>query len=392
MQEESYSLNPYKNKLMKPKFFIIVTVSDSLPFFKGQVNVLKEDFSISLVSNPGVHLEEMSHEYEVSKFPVNMEREISPLKDLKSFFKLLVLFLKEKPKLVHANTPKASLLAITAAWFARVPARVYYVHGLRYQSIRGRKKTLLVFMERITCWFATDIIAVSKGIKKVLKTDNITSKDIVIIGNGSVNGIDTSYFKSDEVMSIKDDKLKPSDFVFGFVGRMVKDKGLEELVLAFQKLSKTSKNIKLLIVGGFEESVNLSKEIINSIYEDPNILYVGPQKDVRPFFKAMDVFVLPSYREGFGIVLIEAGAMNIPAITTNIAGCNEVIIDNQTGFLIKPKDINDLFDKMKYVVDNKDQMKIMKENARRSVHNRYSQDIVWKNAKETYLKIIKKHV
>ncbi|MFE7088918.1 glycosyltransferase family 4 protein, partial [Sphingobacterium spiritivorum] len=362
--------------MIKPKFFIITTISDSLPFFKGQLNVLKKEFSISLVSNPGVHLQEMSLEYEVSKFPIEMEREISPLKDLKSFFKLLVLFLKEKPQLVHANTPKASLLAIMAAWFSRVPARVYYVHGLRYQSILGRKKTLLMLMERITCWFATDIIAVSNGIKETLISDNITSKDVIIIGNGSVNGIDTSFFNPDKVIKAKDDKLKPDDFVFGFVGRLVKDKGLEELVLAFQKLSKLSKNIKLLIVGSFEENMTLTKETINSIYKDPGILYVGPQKDVRPYFKAMDVFVLPSYREGFGIVLIEAGAMKIPSITTDITGCNEVIIDNQTGFLIKSKDINDLFSKMKYVLDNKNQMTMMKENARHSVHNRYSQDIV----------------
>lgn len=377
---------------MKPKFFIITTVSDSLPFFKGQLNVLKKDFTVSLVSSPGVHLEEMGQEYDVSKFPIKMEREISLLKDLKSFFKLLVLFLKEKPKLVHANTPKASLLAIIAAWFSRVPARVYYVHGLRYQSILGKKKILLMLMERMTCWFATDVIAVSNGIKETLISDNITSKNIIIIGNGSINGIDTSYFNPDKVIEIKDDKLKPSDFVFGFVGRLVKDKGLEELILAFQKLSKTSKNIKLLIVGAFEENMTLSKEIIDTLYKNPNILYVGPQKDVRPFFKAMDVFVLPSYREGFGIVLIEAGAMKIPSITTDIAGCNEVIIDNKTGFLIKRKDVKDLFEKMKYVVENKHQIKMMKENARDSVHNRYSQDTVWKDAKETYLKIIKNHV
>ncbi|MDN3707765.1 glycosyltransferase family 4 protein [Myroides ceti] len=377
---------------MKPKFFIITTVSDSLPFFKGQLNVLKKDFTVSLVSSPGVHLEEMGQEYDVSKFPIKMEREISLLKDLKSFFKLLVLFLKEKPKLVHANTPKASLLAIMAAWFSRVPARVYYVHGLRYQSILGKKKILLMLMERMTCWFATEVIAVSNGIKETLISDNITSKNIIIIGNGSINGIDTSYFNPDKVIEIKDDKLKPSDFVFGFVGRLVKDKGLEELILAFQKLSKTSKNIKLLIVGAFEENMTLSKEIIDTLYKNPNILYVGPQKDVRPFFKAMDVFVLPSYREGFGIVLIEAGAMKIPSITTDIAGCNEVIIDNKTGFLIKRKDVKDLFEKMKYVVENKQQIKMMKENARDRVHDRYSQDTVWKNAKETYLKIIKNHV
>lgn len=377
---------------MKPKFFLISTISDSLPFFKGQINVLKEYFTVSLVSNPGSHLKEMSNEYNVRKFPIRMEREISPYKDLKSFINLIILFVKEKPTVVHANTPKASLLAITAAWFTRVPTRIYYVHGLRYQSMVGPKKALLVLLERLTCWFATDIIAVSNGIKNILRTDNITSKDIIIIGNGSVNGINTTYFNPDEVVKIKNDKLSERDFVFGFVGRMVKDKGLEELIFAFKELSQTHINVKLLIVGGFDGDITLTREVVNNIYNNPNILYVGPQKDVRPYFKAMDVFVLPSYREGFGIVLIEAGAMKIPSITTNIVGCNEIIIENETGFLVKTKDIKDLHDKMKYVLDNKEQIKIMREKARNSVYIRYNQDAVWKNAKETYLKIVQRHV
>lgn len=126
---------------MKIKFFIVTTVSDSLPFFKGQLNVLKKDFSINLVSNPGVHLEEMSKEYNVPAFPIKMEREISPWNDLKSLFSLYKLFQKEKPTIVHGNTPKASLLSMIAARLAGVPVRIYYVHGLRYESVVGKKKT-----------------------------------------------------------------------------------------------------------------------------------------------------------------------------------------------------------------------------------------------------------
>lgn len=374
------------------KFFIITTVSDSLPFFKGQLNVLKKDFSMSLISNPGVHLEEMSKEYNVSAFPIKMEREISPWKDLKSLFSLYKLFQKEKPMVVHGNTPKASLLSMIAARLAGVPVRIYYVHGLRYQSIVGKKRKLLMLMEKVSCYFATDIIAVSKGTQEQLKSDNITSKEIELIWNGSINGIDTAYFDPDKVNKAEIERITEKDFVFGFVGRIVKDKGIEELVCAFLELLKDNKNIKLLILGDFEENVNLSPEIVDKIHNHPNIVYVGRQQDVRPFFKIMDVFVLPSYREGFGMVLIEAGAMKIPSIVTNISGCNEVIVNNKTGFLIENKNKKDLYSKMKYIIDNQDMINEIGENARISVEERYIQNKLWDITKETYLKILNKYV
>ncbi|HIC8756000.1 glycosyltransferase family 4 protein [Elizabethkingia anophelis] len=377
---------------MKIKFFIVTTVSDSLPFFKGQLNILKEIFSVSLVSNPGTHLDEMSQEYKVDKFPVKMEREISPWNDLKSLFSLYKLFQREKPTVVHGNTPKASLLSMIAARLAGVPVRIYYVHGLRYQSIVGKKKRLLMLMEKVSCYFATDIIAVSKGTQEELKSDNITSKEIELIWNGSINGIDTAYFNPDKVDKAQIERITEKDFVFGFVGRIVKDKGIEELVCAFLELLKDNKNIKLLILGDFEEDVNLSPEIVDKIYNHPNIVYVGRQKDVRPFFKAMDIFVLPSYREGFGMVLIEAGAMKIPSIVTNISGCNEVIINNKTGFLIESKNKKDLYSKMKYIIDNQDMINEIGENARISVEERYIQNKLWDITKETYLKILNKYV
>ncbi|MCL1675665.1 glycosyltransferase family 4 protein [Elizabethkingia meningoseptica] len=374
------------------KFFIITTVSDSLPFFKGQLNVLKKYFSMSLISNPGVHLEEMSKEYNVSAFPIKMEREISPWKDLKSLFSLYKLFQKEKPMVVHGNTPKASLLSMIAARLAGVPVRIYYVHGLRYESVVGKKKKLLMLMEKVSCYFATNIIAVSKGTQEQLKSDNITSKEIELIWNGSINGIDTAYFDPDKVNKAEIERITEKDFVFGFVGRIVKDKGIEELVCAFLELLKDNKNIKLLILGDFEENVNLSPEIVDKIHNHPNIVYVGRQQDVRPFFKIMDVFVLPSYREGFGMVLIEAGAMKIPSIVTNISGCNEVIINNKTGFLIENKNKKDLYSKMKYIIDNQDMINEIGENARISVEERYIQNKLWDITKETYLKILNKYV
>lgn len=225
-----------------------------------------------------------------------------------------------------------------------------------------------------------------------MKSDNITSKEIELIWNGSINGIDTAYFDPDKVNKAEIERITEKDFVFGFVGRIVKDKGIEELVCAFLELLKDNKNIKLLILGDFEENVNLSPEIVDKIHNHPNIVYVGRQQDVRPFFKIMDVFVLPSYREGFGMVLIEAGAMKIPSIVTNISGCNEVIVNNKTGFLIENKNKKDLYSKMKYIIDNQDMINEIGENARISVEERYIQNKLWDITKETYLKILNKYV
>lgn len=377
---------------MFQKFFIITTVSDSIPFFKGQLNILKETFSVSLVSNPGVHLKEMSKEYNVNSFPIHMEREISIWKDLKSLISLYGLFQKEKPTIVHGNTPKASLLSMIAAKFAKVPIRIYYVHGLRYQSAEGRKKKLLMFIEKISCYFATDVIAVSKGIQEQLKLDNITSKEIKLIWNGSINGIDTSYYDPDRIEKAEIDGINNEDFVFGFVGRIVKDKGIEELIKAFLELLKDKNNIKLLILGDFQKDTNLHSEIVDKIHNHPNIIYVGRQKDVRPFLKAMDIFVLPSYREGLCGVILESSAMKIPVIASDISGIREVVRHNYSGLLVPEKNTEYLKAALNFLSDNQDLRKEMATKARDFTIQNFEQKRLWEKTKILYKQIITNHV
>lgn len=375
---------------MKKKFLIITTVSDSLPFFKGQINVLKESFDVSLVSSPGIHLKEMCDLHSVTGYKVKMKREIAVFHDFLSLLNLILLFYKVKPFIVHGNTPKASLLSMIAAWVTRVPKRIYYVHGLRYHGEFGKKRKILMQMERLSCLLATDVIAVSDGVKTVLMDDGVCKKEINLIWNGSVNGINLDYFNPDaESKSVKEEyNIGNEDFVFGFVGRLVGDKGINELINAFKKINDGNKNTKLLLVGRFENDLDpLKPETINEIENNPCIIQAGFQSDVRSFFKAMDVFVFPSYREGFGIVLMEAGAMNVPSISSDIIGCNEIIIPDQNGFLIKSKDEGELQEKMEFCINNPAIIKQMSTLSRNNVLEKFEQQKLWQKSLEAYQKI-----
>ncbi|UJF29138.1 glycosyltransferase family 4 protein [Kaistella sp. 97-N-M2] len=331
-------------------------------------------------------------DYKVNQHPVVMKREISIIYDILSLVKLIAYFLKEKPNMVHGNTPKGSFLSMTAAWLCRVPSRVYYVHGLRYQGTLGFKRKLLMTMERICCYFATDIIAVSKGVKRTLIKDAISNKKVKIIWNGSINGIDLKHFspKNPELKDIRNEyNISENDFVFGFVGRLVGDKGVNEMVHSFDKINALHKNTRLLLIGNFENELDpLREDTLEIIANNEMILEAGVQDDVRSYLKAMDLFVFPSYREGFGIVLMEAAAMSIPAISSDITGCNEIIQNNRTGFLIPPKDENALFEKMKYCIENPEEIKIMAALARKTMRSKYEQNQVWEKVIEKYREII----
>lgn len=376
---------------IKKKIFLVTTVPMSFVFFKGQLLLLREAFDVTLISSPEEELLQTANFNQVNSHGIEMKREISVLNDFISLLKLMFYFIKNKPDIVHGNTPKGSLLAMIASWFCGVPTRIYYVHGLRYQGANGIKKKILMAMERMSCFFATHIIAVSQGVKQVLHDDKITHKKIDVIWNGSVNGIDLDYFNAahPDVKNIRTEYgINETDFVFGFVGRLTGDKGINELIQAFSKINQNHTATKLLLVGGYENNLDpLKQETLEIIKNNSNIIQAGVQKDVRSFFNAMDVFVFPSYREGFGIVLMEAAAMNIPAISSNIIGCNEIIVDNQNGFLIPVKDEKSLLAKMEYAVNNPSAIKLMSNVTRELISKKFEQKQLWQKTIEYYKEI-----
>lgn len=407
--------------IQRKKLIRVTTADISLnSLLKGQLKFLNQYFEVVGVAKDTGVLKEVSEREGIRVVDTPLERPISLVKDIKGLWFLYRLFRKEKPWCVHANTPKGSLLAMIAAWFACVPHRVYTVTGLRYQGAHGMLRTILKTMERLSCLFATNVIPEGKGVLQCLKRDNITKKSLQVIHYGNINGKDTEFFSRDNTIQTASLKLADkhiflrnlsekearslvrselgfsnNDFIFVFIGRLVNDKGLGELADALRKLEDEKLEIKLLLIGEIDgEDDALAKDKLNYLMQSKNIKYIGVQSDIRPYLMASDVLVFPSYREGFPNVPLEAGALGLPAIVTNINGSNEIIEDGVNGKIIQaPLDnkgvrVNDitieLYTMMKWFYYHPEEVKRMGENARPIICERYEQHNVWKALLEYY--------
>ncbi len=373
----------------KKVFYVVTTIPSSLHFFKGQLSYLSNDFDLVAISSDRYALEQFGNEEGIKTYCIPMKRVISLWDDFGSLIRFLVFFRRTRPDIVHGNTPKASFLSMVAAKLTGVSTRIYMCHGLRYQGYSGPMRSLLKIMERISCYCSTTVLCVSNGVKKALIADRICkASKLKVVGNGSVNGIDIEKFCRKNVpMENHSTMMKvKKEFIFCFVGRIVKDKGVNELVAAFKQLVGLYNDIKLVIVGSFEDSGNSVATITRSeIESNPNIRYLGKQKDVRPFMCMSDVFVLPSYREGFGMVLMEAGALEVPCITTDISGCNEIIQDGVNGRIIPSRNEGALYEAMRWFYEHRDdEVKEMARRARHMIIERYEQQKVWKAFLEEY--------
>lgn len=367
------------------KIIRTATVPQSLnSLLKGQLSFLSQYYSIIAVSGYNDKLEEVRNRENVAIRPIEMQRHISIYNDLIALYKLFRLFKKEKPLIVHSITPKAGLLSMLAAKMAKVPIRMHTFTGLVFPTKTGWLQKILIIMDKLLCWCATNVYPEGNGVKADLIRFNITSKPLKIIANGNINGIDVDYFSSNNISEERKKSLKaelkilPNDYVFIFVGRLVGDKGINELVKVFSNLSSKNGYVKLLLVGPYEKDFDpLSDETMQEINNNPDIISVGYQDDVRPYLAISDAFVFPSYREGFPNVVMQAGAMGLPCIVTNISGCNEIIIEGENGIIIPPKDKKSLMNAMQFFLSNQHEVKRMAANARQLIVTRYEQKTVW---------------
>lgn len=381
---------------MKSKHIKIIrstTVAESLGFCRGLLRELREEdgYEVVAVSSPDRRLDEVAEREGVRTVAVPMERHISPLKDLKSLINLVRAFRKERPTMVHSMTPKAGLLSMMAAWMTRVPVRVHTFTGLVFPTATGLTQKILILTDRITCACATHVIPEGEGVKNDLTNYRITKKPLRVLGHGNVRGIDLEHYNPElsEVKAEAAKLRKDGVFTFVFVGRLVGDKGINELVGAFERLHKEYPATRLLLVGPEESNLDpLKPETLAKIKENPSIEAVGSQPDVRPWFVAADVLVFPSYREGFPNVVIEAGAMGLPSIVTDINGSREIIIEGRNGTIIPARDEDALYQAMKQMVDNLDQLKSMASEARPLIASRYEQSYVRRCLKEYYKEIL----
>lgn len=375
----------------KIKIIRATTVPLSLDVFcKGVLTELSALYDVVALSSPGELLDEVGMREGVRTIPVPMERQISLTKDLKSLLTLIKVFYKEKPTMVHSMTPKAGLLCMTAAWMTRVPVRVHTFTGLVFPTATGLKKKILMLTDRITCSCATQIIPEGEGVKNDLINNGITKKPLKVLGYGNVRGVDMYYYSQTPEITEKAKEIKKDAFTYLFVGRIVGDKGINELCEAFDKLSGMA-NVRLLLVGPYEDSLDpisqKSKEIIE---QNPAIESVGGKfgDELLPYYAASDCFVFPSYREGFPNTVLEAGAMGLPSIVTDINGSREIIVHGENGLIIPSHDASALFDAMLKMTKDKDARKNMAGNARQMIASRYEQGYVRKCLYDFYDEIL----
>lgn len=363
------------------------TVPTSLnSFCRDMLKELSREYEVVAVSSPGKELNEVGEREGVRTIAVPMERHISLVKDLKSLWRMWRVLKREKPDMIHSMTPKAGLMSMMGGWLAGVPVRVHTFTGLVWPTSSGIKRRILMATDWLTCACATHIIPEGEGVKNDLLNHNITHKPIKVLGYGNIKGIDLEHYNPE----LFDKRLNDAGFTFVFVGRIVRDKGMNELISAFDRLHLEYPETRLVLVGRREDNLDpVSQKTLDRIERGEGIEAVGGQHDVRPFYAEADALVFPSYREGFPNVVIEAGAMGLPSIVTDINGSREIIIDGKNGAIIPPQNEQALYQAMKHFVENPNEIKTMAANARQLIASRFEQGYVRQCLYDFYHKILK---
>jgi glycosyltransferase involved in cell wall biosynthesis len=383
--------------MIKPKLIRVTTMPISMDkLLEGQLGFMSNYLDIVAVSSDAVYLDQIARREVVRSHSIEMSRTISPFKDIRAAY-LMYRFLKnEKPQMIHSHTPKAGIVSMLASKLAGVPHRLHTVAGLPLMEVTGVKRIILNAVEKLTYNCATHIFPNSKGLEEFIIDNNFTKKyKLSIIGNGSSNGINTEKFNPDlfnEQQSLalkKELSINSNSFIYIFIGRIVADKGVHELISAFECVIKKHSKATLLLVGAFEEELDpINSNTLNSISNHPSIIHVGFQKDVRPYLALSQVLVFPSYREGFPNVVMQAGAMGLPSIVSDINGCNEIIESNKNGLIVPVKSAKALVSAMIELAQNKNKHEQLSLNARPMIINRYDRNVLWKALLNKYQELI----
>lgn len=368
----------------------VVNIYFVLPYFIGdQFKYFKEKgHHMNVVCSPSEYLEDYAKEqgFEYLETPVN--RSISIKQDLLSIRKICSFIKRQRIDIVIGHTPKGGLLAMISGWLMRVPKRIYFRHGLVYETSHGVKRFVLMSVDRIASFCATQVVCVSPSVLKRSVDDRLApAKKQLILGKGTCNGVDTiNHFNPLKIERSKVKELKvkygiqKNDFVIGYSGRLVRDKGIIELVRAFDKLHDAD-NCRLLLVGMFEERDSLPLDVKERIINDKRIIYTGfINGGMEYYYSMMDVYVLASYREGFPTGVLEAQAMEKPIITTRVTGCCDSIVEGVTG-LFAENDSDDLKEKIDRIREGKT---IDGRNGRRWVVENFDSHLVWREIEKLY--------
>lgn len=372
--------------MLSKKLILGVTLGGSSRLLDGQASYFKElGYEVYLISQNHFKEPIFCQKEGIKHLPVSIVADIHPLKDIISLFQILVHFWRVKPDIVNVGTPKMGLLGMLAAVLLGVEKRIYTCRGLRFETEKGLKRSILVAMERLTVKLAHQVIYVSPSLYKVAISQGVAQPSkAIVIGEGSSNGVDTSAFKSEAIDAEKRKALiskyqLENKTVIGFVGRVTEHKGAYELVEAFERLANDYPELRLIFMGHIKCDAEFEKRFRNH----PGIIHIPFQDDVPLYMSLFDIFVLPSWREGFPNVPIQAAAMGIPVVVSNATGCIDAVKEGFNGTIYQVKKGAELYKALKkYVADP--QLRIEHGNNGKEWAKRFTKEKIWNGIEKIY--------
>jgi glycosyltransferase involved in cell wall biosynthesis len=386
-----------KTNSNRPRLAITVNSSIAVGFLQGQPEYFQNSgFDVTVLCP-----KKRSGEWEVARpdnvrvLEVPMEREISPVRDIRSAWLLWGILRTLRPTVTNAGTPKAGLLGGFAAWLTRVPCRFYTLHGLRFETTTGLRRKLLIFAERLACRFAHRVVCVSHSVReKALANGLVDRERAVVFGAGSCNGVDVSRFSPTPERIRRGAELRrefgiPEDApVALFVGRLTWDKGIAELLAAFLQLENRAPQLRLLLVGSFEDGDPLPEDARKRLETHERVILAGPINDPAPYYAMSDLLILPSHREGLPTVILEGHAAGKPVIGASATGIVDLLVDGETGLLFPVGDISALAEAIGKLIEDKALARKLALAGQEQVKRKFRQELIWAALHREYLKVL----
>ncbi|MBS1749923.1 MAG: glycosyltransferase family 4 protein [Bacteroidetes bacterium] len=379
-----------------PKILIGVSSSFCANFLKGQIAFLAANgFKVVIVSAPGEEISMLAKKENAELITIPFTKRISPVTDFFQLIRIVRILRREKPDIVNAGNPKSGFLIMIACFLTGFKHTVFTMHGLLSDNQKGLLRSIITLTEKISCRIPEKVIVVSHSLREhAIQRKIINAVKAIVIAKGSSNGIDLSEFSksldlTEQVLEMKERfGLTDKNIVVGYIGRLSKDKGIDILFEAFNILVAKYPVLRLVIAGPLIPEHPFSARYLDQLYHDEKVIYLGKLLDVRPVYELMDMLVLPSYREGFPNVLIEAAAMEVPVIATNIAGCRDAVMQNVSGELFEKGNVTQLTSAIGKLIDSPDLRKNYGQSGRVFVEKNFANERIWKGQLELYSSLL----
>lgn len=377
--------------MIEKKIVIGITAPLSVILLKGQLKYFSDlGNQVYLLAPKTAETAQFCKEENATLLPVNIKRDIS-FSDISSLFVIYKHIRRIKPDVVNVGTPKMGLLGSLAAWLCGVSKRIYTCRGFRFEHEEGLKKKILKTLDRIAISKAHYVICISESVRHLgIQEKMFTDNKAVLFGKGSSNGLDLEFFNPKDYSLERIQKLKyklgvQNKFVYGFVGRIVDRKGINELYNVFLKIKEKENNVHLLIVGKANLEQVADSSLIERLENDNDVTLTGYVNNVNDYMSVMDIFVLPAWWEGFGNTLIQAAAMGLPIISCNVTGCQDAVSNGYNGILIPPKNESELYKVMLNLKEDEAERTRLGNNGKEWAKN-FDSITIWEQMKELYKK------